>query len=96
LLKQGCRRVTRVVPSALGKEFVFFDHRGDGDLLGIAGILNSDDTAFALDADVLCERDFGRKRESEADRRSLLDRRIEIKADSASTNVANLGGFTMV
>src|SRR5271155_4331156 len=59
--------------SALGKEFVLFDYRSHGHFAIRGAVLDPDHATFALHADTLRERDFGRERESEADRGPLFD-----------------------
>ncbi len=91
---RGRQESTAPLPrSAFGKEFVLFNHGGDCHLAIRAALLNPHDASFALYANALGKRDFGRERKRKANRRSLRDRRIQIQADSARANVADLRGF---
>jgi hypothetical protein len=81
-LRPGSSRPDNAVPeivrltspgSALGKEFVLFDYRGHGHFAIGGAVLDPYHAAFALHPDTLRERDFGRERESEADRGSTFD-----------------------
>src|SRR6266478_1226195 len=79
--------------SAFGKEFVLFNHGGDCHLAICAALLNPHHASFALYANALGKRDFRRQGEGKANRRSLRDRRVQIQADAARANVANLRGL---
>ena len=65
--------------SALGKEFVLFNHRGHCHLAFGGAVLDPHHASFALHADALGQCDFGRKCEGEADWRPLLDGGIQVK-----------------
>lgn len=81
--------------SRLRQELVFFNHRGHGELAIVSGILNPHHPAFALHADAFGESNLGRKGQSESDGRSLGHGGVEIEADAACTDVANLRDFTL-
>jgi hypothetical protein len=81
--------------SRFGQELVGLDHRSHGNFSISRAIFHSHDAAFALNADTFGEGDFWREGKRESDVRTLLDGRVQIKADAAGADIAELGGFTL-
>ena len=79
--------------SRFRQELVLFNHRGHGEFTIVPGIFYTHHAAFALHADAFGQGYLRRKRQSESDGRSLGHGGVQIEADAAGADVANLRDF---